>query len=291
MLYGSEIWLTTKTERLMLERTHRKILRTIQGLPIRCPSKALTSLLGSRDISSFISQRQLTFINSIAAMTSDDLPRQVLVARLANPTLSGIIPLWNQLLDSLNLPSIEELLSSHKSKHSWKSSIKRLLNIEQYVSLSEDCANYPIGACILPLGKPAKHWAITINDRKTTRKSNFRIRMLVGCDGLELDASRFRRRHNCSTPGDPTCKLCLTEPEDPAHFILRCPSLATRRRALLSDVSPEISAHIPDPTTDPSRFIDVMSGVEWVNDRATQVFIVDYLDQLRSSRNELILSL
>ncbi len=81
MLYGSEIWLTTKT------------------LPIRCPSKAFTSLLGSRDIPSLISQRQLTF-NSIAAMTSDDLPRQVLVARLANSSLSGIIPLWNQLLDS-----------------------------------------------------------------------------------------------------------------------------------------------------------------------------------------------
>ncbi len=135
--------MTTKTERLMLERTHRKILRTIQGLPIRCPSKAFTSLLGSRDISSFISQRHLIFINSIAAMTSDDLPRQVLVARLANPSLSGIIPLWNQLLDSLNLPSIEELLSSPKPKHSWKSSIKRLLNSEQYVSLTEDCANYP----------------------------------------------------------------------------------------------------------------------------------------------------
>ncbi len=37
--------------------------------------------------------------------------------------------------------------------------------------------------------------------------------------------------------------------------------------------------------------IDVMSGVEWVNGRVTQVFIVDYLEQLRCSRNELILSL
>ena len=63
MLYGCELWNTSKTESLMLERVHRKILRTIQGLPTRCPSVALTSLLGSRDISSFISQQQLTFIN------------------------------------------------------------------------------------------------------------------------------------------------------------------------------------------------------------------------------------
>ena len=41
LLYGSELWTLTKTELNLLERTHRKILRTIQGLP-------LTSLMGSR---------------------------------------------------------------------------------------------------------------------------------------------------------------------------------------------------------------------------------------------------
>ena len=43
MLYGCELWTISKTESLMLERVHRKILRTIQGLPTRCPSVALTS--------------------------------------------------------------------------------------------------------------------------------------------------------------------------------------------------------------------------------------------------------
>ena len=55
-LYGS----ISKTELLMLERVHSKILRTIQGLPTRCPLTALRNLLGSRSISSFITQRQLT---------------------------------------------------------------------------------------------------------------------------------------------------------------------------------------------------------------------------------------
>ena len=34
LLYGSELWTLTKTELLFLERVHRRILRTIQGLPI-----------------------------------------------------------------------------------------------------------------------------------------------------------------------------------------------------------------------------------------------------------------
>ena len=38
MLYGSELWSLTNTELNILECTHRKILRTIQGLPIRCPA-------------------------------------------------------------------------------------------------------------------------------------------------------------------------------------------------------------------------------------------------------------
>ena len=284
-LYGSEIWHISKSECLMLERIHRKILRTIQGLPIRCPSKALTSLLGSRDISSLISQHQLTFINSIASMSPDDLPRQLLAARLATSPTSGVIPTWNHLLDDLHLPSLAELFDNPRPKDMWKNSIKRLLNIEHYISLTDHCDDYLIGSCSHTYGKPAKHWSITI-DRKATSKCNFRIRMLVGCDGLELDASRFRTRRTSSSP---SCKLCHSAPEGPTHFILRCPSLALRRSELLSDCPDNIAPHIPDPSVDPDGFTDVMTGVEWIPDKATQIFIIDFIAQLRNCRNELLL--
>ena len=81
MLYGSELWSLTSTELSILECTYRKILCTIQGLPIRCPAAALQSLIGSLSISSYISQRQLAFINSIN-MEASDLPKQLLEAEL-----------------------------------------------------------------------------------------------------------------------------------------------------------------------------------------------------------------
>ena len=84
--------------------------------------------------------------------------------------------------------------------------------------------------------------------------------MLVGCDGLETDASRFRRRMNGSAPGDPTCKLCHTAPEDPAHFILFCPSLSTRHHELLFAAPSHIKPLLPDINLDPERFVDVMLG-------------------------------
>ena len=193
----------------MLERVHRKILRTIQGLPTRCPSVALTSLLSSRDTSSFISQQQLTFINSITSMSPTDLPRLILVQRLTSQSLSGIIPWWQQLLDNLHLPSLEQLISTPRGKASWKNSSKRLLNISHYIALTEECPDSPIGYCNLPLGKPSHHWSSTLHDRKATTRTNFHVRMLVGYDGLEADASKFRRRMDGTAPAIPPAS-CVT---------------------------------------------------------------------------------
>ena len=113
--------------------------------------------------------------------------------------------------------------------------------------------------------------------------------MLVGCDGLETDASRFRRRMNGTAPGNPTCKLCHTAPEDPAHFILHCPTLSTRRHELLLAAPSHVKPLLPDINLDPEDFVDVMLGCVWIKDHATQVYIVDFFDQLRAHQNALLL--
>ena len=50
LLYGCELWSLTGCEITILERAHSTILRTIQGLPLRCHSKALQSLMGAPSI-------------------------------------------------------------------------------------------------------------------------------------------------------------------------------------------------------------------------------------------------
>ena len=222
-------------------------------------------------------------------MSPTDLPRLILQQRLTSPSLSGIIPRWQHLLDNLHLPSLEQLISTPRGKASWKNSSKRLLNINHFIALTEECPDFPIGYCNLPLGKPSHHWSSTLHDRQATTRTNFRVRMLVGCDGLEADASRFRRRMNGTAPGDPTCKLCHTAPEDSAHFILNCPSLSTRRHELLSAAPSHVKSLLPDIDLDPEGFVDVMLGCVWIKDHATQVYIVDFLDQLHAHRNALLL--
>ena len=112
--------------------------------------------------------------------------------------------------------------------------------------MQHQCENYPLGDCALPIGRPAPHWTITLHDTYATHKSNFRIHLLTGCDGLEADASRFRSRNNHSQPNNPICKLCQSEPEDHFHFIAKCPALSPFRSRLLSNIPTEIAPHLPD---------------------------------------------
>ena len=135
---------------------------TIQGLPIRCPTAALQSLIGSCSISSYISQRQLAFINSIVNMEASDLPKQLLEARVRNPRATVT---RGNLLDELCLPSIKQLLSTPYNKETWKRSIKRLLNIRAYISMQDQCEKYPLGDCALLIGRPAQHWTVTLHAR------------------------------------------------------------------------------------------------------------------------------
>ena len=88
LLYGSELWTLTKTELTMLERVHRKILWTIQGLPVRCNSSSLQALMGTQSINAHIQRRKLSFINSISCMDVNSLPRGILAAR------AGSAPPW-----------------------------------------------------------------------------------------------------------------------------------------------------------------------------------------------------
>ena len=78
----------------------------------------------------------------------------------------------------------------------------------------EDCTDLHIGACSIPIRRPARHWSVMLGDTNATRRTNFRIRLLTGCDGLEQDASHFRYRTHGKSSGDPTCKLCGFGPEN-----------------------------------------------------------------------------
>lgn len=291
LLYGSEIWNFTKTELLFLERLNRRILRTIQGLPLRCPSALLSKLLGTSSIDDLITQRSLTFITATANLPVDSLPRQILVARASSSNATGVVRRYRELLQRLNLPELSILLNSPPQTKTLKAYIRKNLALRAHVEFLEITheASF-LGSCELQLLRPAPHWEVTVGDPALTRLNNFRIRLLVGCDGLEHDAARFRQRATGAPPSDPSCKLCGHHKEDATHFVAVCPRLNAARCSALAEAPPIASRVLPDRTVEPQKFTEIMLGTCWIEDSPFQCFCISFLSKLKSRRAELLFS-
>ncbi len=171
----------------MLERVHRKILRTIQGLPTRCPSTALNCLLGTVPINKATVSKKLNFVFSLLSLNPSSLARIVLLQRLGDYGQSSIIHSWALTLEEYPLPSIPALkIALPCSKLSWKNSIKLILSTNEYVLLLSQCGSIPISKCApksITNGRGIfPHWMVTKGDRQILQRSNFRVRLLVNCD-------------------------------------------------------------------------------------------------------------
>ena len=292
MLYGAEIWCLTNTELEMFERAHRKILRTIQGLPIRCPKESIGTLLGCSTISDLITYKKLSFLISIAALPPTALPRQVLQCRLQEPLTKAWIPLLETQINDLNLPNIAALLQNIPSKSTWKKCVTKILGTQAHLHLLNQaetkCDLELLSMCAPNFSSPSPLWKVTHcpDWSHLTSKSNFRIRLLLGCHGLESDASRFSVRKDGQSRGDPSCKLCGAALEDATHFISTCTMLEAKRRELLSYAPLQSrDMDLPDPAREPDSFASIMLGID---DIEIQVFCINFLAELKALRAELI---
>ena len=119
----------------MLERAHRKILRTIQGLPVRCPKEGVGTVLGCPTIADLISWKKLSFVLSTGALPNAALPKQVLQCRLQEPNAKAWISLLEAQMDELNLPSVATLMQNTTSKSCWKRCLTKILGTRAYLHL------------------------------------------------------------------------------------------------------------------------------------------------------------
>lgn len=148
MLYGCELWSPTKSELLMLERVHRRILRTIQGLPLRCNSLALQCLMGTVSITSLIHQRQLNFALSFRSLPLDSPHRLVFEALICHPPSKGFIPTLLSTLSHYGLPSPSSIIDMTCSKPAWKRLIGKCILVYEFLSFSDTCDTIPLSGAI-----------------------------------------------------------------------------------------------------------------------------------------------
>ena len=74
-------------------------------------------------------------------------------------------------------------------------------------------------------------WEAASNNVHDIRRSIPKVRMMTGVYMLQTTKARFNQYKV-----EDTCPLCRQEPEDLSHMLLRCPALADKREAPLSDI-------------------------------------------------------
>ena len=148
--------------------------------------------------------------------------------------------------DTLNLPPPNDLLLQAPTKPVWKRVVAGVIRIRSEMSLLDEAERKSDLQLLAQIdrqpGSPSPLWASThCGDLlHLTAKNNFRVRLLLGCHGLETDAARFRVRRGGRRVGSSTCRLCEQGNEDPIHFVATCPALGGKREELLQAVSPAL---------------------------------------------------
>jgi len=209
-------------------------------------------------------------------------------------------------MDELTLPSVTTLMQNTHSKSCWKRCITKILGTRAYLHLLDQAEVKSdleqLSMCEPNFLVPSPIWGVTYcaEHLHLITRSNFRVRLLLGCHGLESDASRFNSRSNGRGRGDPSCKLCYAQVKDATHFI-SCPLLEAKRRELLSHSPPQFQdidtdMDLPDPARNPvscengapQLFANVMLGIDWIEDIDVQAFRINFLAELKALRAELI---
>ena len=211
------------------------------------------SLAGQTLTSDFITTKKLSFLLSIATLPSEALPRQVRQCRLQESHTKSWISLLESQINELNLPNITTLIQNTTTNSCWKRCIRKILGTHAHLQLLNQAEvksdlEY-LTMCDPNFSTPSPLWSMTdcADQLHLTTRSNFRIRLLLGCHSLESDACRFSSRSNRQAYGDPSCKLCGAQFEDAPHFISTCPSLETKHRELLR--------HAPPTTAGPTQHV------------------------------------
>jgi len=152
--------------------------------------------------------------SNVVWCTDHAAPKQILLACLSSSSPRSWADTMQCHLDALNLPDTPTLTANTPSTGIWHRCVDRLITCQSQLNLLEEAESkrdldLMIWCCTKP-GAPAPHWKITHSAEMLhpTTRSNFRMRLLLGCHGLESDATRFRVRGDGSPNWNPTCKLC-----------------------------------------------------------------------------------
>ncbi len=240
-IYGSEVLPLIQAQKDKVNSAYCRILKQIQGLPLRAPNASTYLLLGTLPLEAQIDLRVLSLLGAIARCCNETLFSIALnLTSVKSHTSKSWFTRCEKVLIKYNLPSICDVLDSKPSKEEWKRVCKEAVNSLwtnqlqqeartksslQFLNLA-DCSTRTPHACWASIGASARE----------VQKANTKIKLTVG---TYLTMSNAHKFFKC----DPICRLCYKEPETVSHIVLVCPALHEPRSRFVPELRSVLEEH------------------------------------------------
>ena len=149
-LYGCEMWVNIpQSDMLLLERSHRLCLKTIQGVDRQTRTTVALRLIGSLNTQYEVEKRKLTLFGQLCRLDPHFAVKRLFIQRLTSGHLFqglrfGFVAELLQLLEDYNLGYIlHEYIDTgvFPSKYTWKKLVRDNINIASIVSTRHDIAD------------------------------------------------------------------------------------------------------------------------------------------------------
>jgi hypothetical protein len=229
MMYGLEAVTLTAKQIQDLEDYHRKTTRDLQTLPTRVASCVVYLLAGMLPLEALLDMQLVVLL---IATTKSEALKTCGLHQLSckNGNSSSWFVYSAKRLQVYNLDALEIILcktSLRSAKNAISNHWTSLLQKE--AALKSTLRFLECESC--SLRKPHPVWISAGCNSAEIRKAVQKVRLLSGTYLLQAGKAVFNQYQV-----DPNCPLCKSEPEDRAHFLLRCSAFDLIRGKYLPDI-------------------------------------------------------
>lgn len=251
VIYGLEVVSLKASELKTMATYERKLLRQIQYLPDRCATIPIYILSGVMPIEASIDRRLLSMFVGLLKQP-ESLEYQLIRRQLAvkeGDSYSWVVRV-RRLLQKYSLPSAFELWENPPSKENWKRALMDAFNAFFHEKWTAEAKQKSSLRYLHISERPfdGKHpvWASACTDAREIKKACVKVRLMTGSYTLQANRHRFNQNEV-----SPLCCLCKKDPEDRAHFLLKCSTLASAREKHLNRLRVVLTDHVsPDAVND-----------------------------------------
>ena len=235
LLYGMELWALNDKQIHKLETFQLGKLKKIQNLPDRTASVAVLGLIGQLPMEAELDMRALGLFRRVID-DKNSVEYKVAYRQLAlkGPESNSWFMYVDGMLQKYNLPSADMIFKSSTPIKVWKDMVKTAVGAFWEKKLKNQANKSTIrfiSEDSLDMNKPACIWTSARATPREAQKARVKVKLLCGV--LRL------RTHDClwsKKKVPPTCLMCKVEPENRAHFLLRCPALTSIRQSYFRDI-------------------------------------------------------